>query len=62
MNIDKLYDFVRDFYGYKIEMLFINETEKSIGGILYDSFFVMWYIDLCLSFPTHFLPKNSVIT
>ena len=49
MNIDKLYDFVRDFYGYKIEMLFINETEKSIGGILYDSFFVMWHIDKSLN-------------
>ena len=44
MNIDKLYDFVREFYGYKIEMLFINETENSIGGILYDSFLVKCFL------------------
>lgn len=38
MDVNKLYDLVENFYGYKIKMRYQNSAENEVGGILYDSF------------------------
>lgn len=40
MDIDKLYDLVEDFFGYKCNMRGINVEKKEVSCILYDSFFL----------------------
>lgn len=40
MDIDKLYDLVEDFFGYKCNMIGINSEKKEVSCILYDSFFL----------------------
>lgn len=38
MDAKELYCLVRDYYGYKIKMLYMNSETHEVGGILYDSF------------------------
>ncbi len=45
MEIKELYLIVKKFYGYKIKMLYMNSGEKTVGGLLYDSFFLECRID-----------------
>lgn len=40
MEIKELYLLIKSFYGYKIRELRINTKEKSVEGLLYDSFFL----------------------
>lgn len=40
MDIDKLYDLVEDFFGYKCNMIGIDSEKKEVYCILYDSFFL----------------------
>ena len=40
MNVDKLYDLVKDFFGYKAHMRYKDSEEKKVACILYDSFWL----------------------
>lgn len=40
MNVDKLYNLVEDFFGYKSDMIAINSKKKEVSCILYNSFFL----------------------
>jgi hypothetical protein len=40
LNVNELYDFVKEFYGYKCRMLGYNSEKKEIMCILYESFFL----------------------
>ena len=40
METKKLYLLVKDFFGYKIKMQYMNTETNEVGGILYDSFFL----------------------
>lgn len=62
MEIKELYLLVEKFYGYKIKMLYMNSGESTVGGLLYDSFFLECRIDIqndnfiagiCLGKPEH---------
>lgn len=41
MDVNKLYDLVENFYGYKIKMRYYNSETYEVFGILYDSFFLI---------------------
>ena len=38
MNVDELYIFVKEYYGYKAQMLSYNSETKEVECLLYDSF------------------------
>ncbi len=38
MNANELYDFVEEYYGYKIHMRSLNSKTNEVEGVLYDSF------------------------
>lgn len=38
LNEKELYKLVKDYYGYKANMLWCNSEKKEVGCILYDSF------------------------
>lgn len=40
MNIEKLYDFVKEYYGYKVSMRYYDSKTNEIACILYDSFWL----------------------
>ena len=45
MNVDELYDLVKEFFGYKAKMRFINYETKEVACILYDSFWLKCDLD-----------------
>ena len=45
MNVDKLYDLVKDFFGYKASMRYIDHKEREVACILYDSFWLECGLD-----------------
>lgn len=45
MNIDKLYDIIKDFFGYKVSMRYIKPKSKEVACILYDSFWLECSLD-----------------
>lgn len=45
METERLYQFVHEYYGYKIKMKYLNTEKKEVGGILYDSFFLSCNLD-----------------
>ena len=40
MGTKELYLLVKEFFGYKIKMQYMNTEKEEVGGILYDSFFI----------------------
>lgn len=40
MEVKELYILIKDFFGYKANMRYLNSTTKEVGCILYDSFFL----------------------
>ena len=40
MNVDDLYDLIKDFFGYKCNMRGLNSAKKEVTCILYDSFWL----------------------
>ena len=40
METFELYDVVSRYYGYKIRNMYMDESKKEVGGLLYDSFFL----------------------
>ena len=45
MNVDKLYDLVKDFFGYKASMRYKAREIRKIACILYDSFWLECSLD-----------------
>ena len=45
MNVDKLYDLIKDFFGYKANMRYINSKTNEVASILYDSFWLKCNLD-----------------
>ncbi len=45
METMELYDLVKDFFGYKIRLMYINSSKKQVCGTLYDSFFLECDLD-----------------
>lgn len=45
MDTKELYLLVEKFFGYKIKMRYMNSEKKEVGGILYDSFFLLCNIN-----------------
>ena len=45
MDVNELYNFVEEFFGYKARMRYVNSKSKEVGCILYDAFFVKCGID-----------------
>lgn len=45
MELNKLYELIRDFYGYKCNMRGINSKKKEVYCILYDSFWLICSLD-----------------
>ena len=40
MNVKELYKLVRDFYGYRANMRYLNSRTNEVACILYDSFWL----------------------
>ena len=40
-----LYWFIREYFDYKICMMFYDSEKNEVEGILYESFFLVWHID-----------------
>lgn len=45
MNIDNLYDLVKDFFGYKANMRYKDPKKRQVACILYDSFWFVCSLD-----------------
>ncbi len=45
MDVYKLYNFIKDFFGYKCNMVGINSEKKEVKCILYDSFWLVCSLD-----------------
>ena len=45
MNVDKLYDLIEDFFGYKCHMRGMDSEKKEVSCILYDSFWLKCSLD-----------------
>jgi len=45
MDVNKLYDLVKDFFGYKASMRYLNSKTKKVACILYDSFWLECNLD-----------------
>ncbi len=45
MNAEQLYSIIENYFGYKIKMLYMNSKTKTVGGILYNSFFLECDVD-----------------
>lgn len=45
MNVDKLYELVKEFFGYKASMRYLNSSTKEVVCILYDSFWLKCSLD-----------------
>lgn len=41
MDIDKLYDIIENFFGYKCKMMGIDSRKQEVFCILYDSFWLI---------------------
>lgn len=44
MDAGKLCDLVDDYYGYKVDMTYVN-LKSEVVGILYDSFYIRCFLD-----------------
>lgn len=45
MNVNRLYDLVENFFGYKAKMRYLNTTTNEVACILYDSFWLRCGLD-----------------
>ena len=45
MNVDKLYNIIKDYFGYKVNMRYLNSKTKEVACILYDSFWLECSLD-----------------
>lgn len=45
MNVKELYNIVTEYFGYKIGMSYYNSETKEVKGTLYESFFLVCFID-----------------
>lgn len=45
MDVSKLYDLVKDFFGYKANMRYLDSKTKEVVCILYDSFWLKCELD-----------------
>lgn len=45
MSVEKLYDLIEEFFGYKVKMRYLNSETKEVACILYDSFWVKCSLD-----------------
>lgn len=45
MNVDKLYDLIKEFFGYKANMRYLNSKTNEVVCILYDSFWLKCQLD-----------------
>lgn len=44
MDVRELYDFIENYYGYKVSMRYINSELMEVGVILYDSFYIKCFL------------------
>lgn len=44
MDAKELYIFIENYYGYKVNMRYINSETMEVGAILYDSFYIKCFL------------------
>lgn len=45
METKRLYLLIKDFFTYKVKMQYMNTEKREVGGILYDSFYLICSLD-----------------